>query len=88
MDSHIHWSFQRETLLPIVNVIGECSYHEYEPLIIQDSINIIEDASQFHGLPAPGNYITPRIPSTITVSFTLIFPSETDIKEYYEFLTA
>jgi len=81
----VSWSFQRKSIMPIIEARGESAAKDSEPFVIQHAIQMIEKASEFKGRPYPN---MPSFPATnhFTVSFSLIFPSETDITNFMEFL--
>jgi len=81
----IKWSFQRKSILPIIEAIGKSEVKYSEPFLIQNAIEIIEKAEKYKGKPYPNN---PHLPSNspLSISLSIIFPSETDINNYMEFL--
>ena len=81
----IIWTFQRTSIMPIIEAKGECDIKESEPFVIQNAIEIIEKASEFKGKPYSN---IPNIPCTskFSVSFSLIFPSELDLANFIEFM--
>ena len=81
----INWCFQRKSIMPIIEAKGESTVKESKKFLIQNAIEIIEEADKFKGRPYPSE---PNFPTTnsISVSFSLIFPTETDIKNFMEFL--
>lgn len=81
----VNWSFQRKSILPIIEAIGKSKVKDSEPILIQNAIEIIKKAEEFNGKPYPckPNYSTTN---SISISLSIIFPTEEDIKNYMEFL--
>lgn len=81
----VRWTFQRKGILPIVEAKGESAILGSEPFIVQDAILRINKAFEFKGKVFPH---MPSFPSTsnVSVSFSLIFPSESDVTSFLEFL--
>lgn len=86
MIAPICWSFQRKSGLPIVEVTGQCTIQEMELIMIQDAIHMIENANSFRGLPFEGSFVNPQSSFTIAVSFSFLFPTETDIQKYLAYI--
>lgn len=81
----ISWSFQRKSIMPIIEAKGESLVKGREHFVIQAAIQMIEKASEFKGRPY-SNMPSFSTTSVFSVSFSLIFPSETDITNFMEFL--
>ena len=81
----IHWRFHRSSMLPIIEAICESSIKGCETIMIHDVLDIIEKANQFEGIPFSNKPSFP-ITSSVSVSFSLIFPTETDADKFMEFL--
>ena len=81
----IKWSFQRKSILPIIEVIGESDVGNTESLLVKEALDVFEKAEKFKGKPYPNN---PNIISNspVSLSLSIIFPSEIDINNYMEFI--
>ena len=79
----ISWSFRRKDFLPIIEAKGESPAKESEFFMIQKAVEIIEKASEFKGVPYQG---TPGTSNNfyLTVSFSLIFPSDQELSNFME----
>lgn len=79
----ISWSFQRKSIMPVIEAKGESPAKESEFIMIQNAVEMIEKASEFKGIP----YQNPPSPSnnfSLTVSFSLIFPSDKELTSFME----
>ncbi len=79
----VSWSFQRKSVIPIIEVKGESPAKESEFIMIQNAVEMIQKANEFKGIP----YQNPPSPSNnflLTVSFSLIFPSDKDLTSFME----
>lgn len=81
----ISWSFQRKSMLPIIEAKAESTVEKSETILVQNALKMIKKADEFKGRPYPN---MPSFPTTtnFSVSFSLIFPTETDINSFMEFL--
>ena len=83
----IKWYFQRKSVMPILEAKSDFEIKESEPIVIKTAIEIIDKASEFQGRPYPN---MPCFPTSNTfsfsVSFSLVFPSETNLFNFLEFL--
>ena len=79
----INWSFERKSILPVIEVKGKSPLKESEAIMIWESVRIIEKASNFKGTPYP----VPTCPASnisLCVSFPIIFPSEQALTNFLE----
>ena len=81
----VNWSYRRINALPIIEAIGKSDVKDSEPILIQNVIEIIEEAERFKGKPYPNkpNYSTAK---PISISLSIIFPTEKDIDNYVEYI--
>lgn len=81
----ISWTFQRKSAFPIIEVQGMSTVDKSENIMIGRAIEILEMAKRFKGCAysnAPD--FTPT--NNFTVSFSIIFPDETEITSFLEYL--
>ena len=80
----IRWAFKRKSIMPIVDVIGECDILEGEDVIVLRALDFIEKAGEFKGVPYQISPIKSNYP--LSISFGLLFPSEEKIVSFLEWV--
>ncbi len=81
----ISWTFQRKGIMPIIEVKGQSPAKEGEFILIQNAVEIIEKANEFKGIPYQ-NTPSPSNGFSLTVSFSLIFPSDKELTSFREII--
>ena len=84
----IDWTFEKKSggLFPVMEARGESPSRECEQTMLQDVLEVVCLAREFKGIPYP------KIPQhcklegdiEITVSFSILFPTEGDIDSFMD----
>ena len=79
----VSWTFQRKSIMPIIEAKGESPVKEGEFIMIQNAVEMVEKASEFKGVPYQ-NPPSTSISFSVTVLFSLIFPSDKELTNFME----
>ena len=83
----IDWTFEKKSgLFPVMEAKGRSPSRECEQTMLQDVLEVVWLAREFKGIPYP------KIPQPcklegdieITVSFSILFPTEEDIDSFMD----
>ncbi len=81
-----YWNIRRKGILPIIEATGTTPAKDREFVLLQNAVEIIEKASEFRGIPIQDTY-HPANSSLVTVSFSLIFPSDKELDSFIGTIT-
>ncbi len=82
----LHWRFKRFSILPIIQVIGDCSV-EYEPLLILACLRFLKIAESYGGRAyRPDKF--PKVDNEFAISFNIIFKSKENVESYIEYISS
>ena len=80
----VSWSFQRQNYMPIIEVRGESSIKESEPIMLLEATELIEKAGQYKGIPYQEGPCPLSSECNIMVYFSILFPSDKELNNYME----
>lgn len=81
----VKWKFWREGILPIIKVRGESKDTRAEGLLLRKAVMIIQQSEEYKGKLWQEKPKAEKS-SAITLSFSLIFPTEAEASRFQEFL--
>lgn len=79
----VRWSWKRKSLMPIIEAKAESPLKEAVLIMVHEAVEMIDMASEYKGVPC-SVYSLPVNDISVTVSFSLIFPSEKELTSFME----
>ena len=81
----VRWKFRRMEMIPLIDAVFEEKTEIPEGIVVLSAVSLIEQASKYEGKPCQC-FNMPATEQELTVSFSLIFPSEEKRQMYLDSL--